>query len=318
MQRCFLIAVTFAAAGLLGGCKPDLGAPPSLVVGPRLLAIRGTPPEAKPSDVVVTYDALIVDVDGTVTTPDLGWALCKEPHPPAESNIVSSACLSIPDDATGASFTAEIPSDACTNFGPLPSMPGARPADPDVTGGYYQPVRAVWHGAAGDETGFALQRIICRIGSIAPTDVAGRYATDYQPNNNPVLASAVLDPGGTNQPLFMAAQPTPPPPATVTVGQVVALEADWPEGTAEDFLVYDIPSHALVTQHEALRLSWFATGGVFQHDRTGRTESEPETDRFTQDLWTAPLTAGLVHLWLVLRDSRGGVDFAEAQIDVTP
>jgi hypothetical protein len=185
-----------------------------------------------------------------------------------------------------------------------------------VTGGYYQPVRAIWRGPAGDETGFALQRIICRIGSIAPTDVAGKYATDYVANNNPVLGSAVLDPGGANAPLFTAGQ-TAPPPATVTTGQVVTLEADWPEGTAEDFLVYDIPSHALVTQHEALRLSWFATGGVFQHDRTGRTESEPETDRFTQNLWTAPLTPGSVHLWLVLRDSRGGVDFAEAQIDVT-
>jgi len=315
MRRVRFAAIAVMTAGLLAGCKPDLGAPPSLVVAPRVLAVRGTPPEAKAGDVMIAYDMLIVDVDGRVTTPDIGWALCNEPHPPAESNIVSSACLSIPDDATGESFMAEIPSGACTNFGPLPSMPGARPTDPDVTGGYYQPVRAVWHGSSGDETAFALERIFCPIGSIAPTDVAGQYATDYKTNNNPTLAAAVLDPAGANVQLFIAGQTTPPSPATVMAGQEVTLEADWADGTAEEFIVYDIPTHTLETQHEALRLSWFATGGVFEHDRSGRTDQEFDVTS-TQNLWKAPTTPGPVHLWFVLRDSRGGVDFAEAEIDV--
>jgi hypothetical protein len=314
LRRGVLIMVGLMGAGALGGCKPDLGEPPSLVIGARVLALRGTPPEAKPGDATVTYDTLIVGVDGRIATTDIGWALCNQPHPPAESNIVSSACLAIPDDTSGDTFAAPIPADACTNFGPLPSMPGARPADPDVTGGYYQPVRAVWHGGAGDETAFGLERVLCRIGSIAPTDVAGKYASDYVPNNNPALASAVLDPGGAATPLFTAGQTEAPAPAPVGAGQIVTLQADWADGTAEEFLVYDITSRTLVTQREALRLSWFATGGVFEHDRTGRTETESEA--FTQNLWTAPATPGLVHLWLVLRDSRGGVDFAEAQIDV--
>jgi hypothetical protein len=185
-----------------------------------------------------------------------------------------------------------------------------------VTGGYYQPVRAVWHGAGGDEVAFGLERIFCRIGSIAPTDVAGKYATDYQTNNNPVLASAVLDPAGAPTPLFSAGQATAPAPAVVGAGQVVTLEATWLDDTAESFLVYDITTHELVTQREALRLSWFTTAGTFEHDRTGRGDGELET--FTQNVWKAPPAAGPVHLWLVLRDSRGGVDFAEAQIDVTP
>jgi hypothetical protein len=314
-----LTMIAVAAAGLLGGCKPDLGAPQSLVVGPRVLAVRGTPPEAKRAG-PVTYDALVVDVDGTVTTPDIGWALCKEPHPPAESNIVSSACLTIPDDASGASFMAPMPADACTNFGPLPSVPGARPSDPDVTGGYYQPVRAVWHAAGGDEAAFGLERIFCLIGSIAPTDVAGMFATDYKTNNNPVLAAAVVDPDSAGTPLFAAGQTTPPPPASVPAGQFVTLQASWTDDSAESFLVYDITSHELAPQRESLRLSWFATAGVFQHDRSGRSGEEIDMfgQNFTQNVWTAPLTPGLVHLWLVLRDSRGGVDFAEAQIDVTP
>src|SRR4029079_14849269 len=101
------------------------------------------------------------DVDGRAAAPSVGWALCKEPHPPAESNIVSSEWLQITDDSSGESFMAQLPADACINFGPLLSMPGARPADPDVTGGYYQPVRAVWHGGGGGDTALALASLLC-------------------------------------------------------------------------------------------------------------------------------------------------------------
>jgi hypothetical protein len=313
-RRHLLAAIALAGSGLVGGCKPDLGSPPSLVVGPAVLALRGTPPEAKPGGDPVSYDALIVEVDGRVSTSDIGWALCKEPHPPADSNIVSDVCLTIPDDMTGETFMAPLPGDACTNFGPLPSKPGARPSDPDVTGGYYQPVRAVWHGPLGDMTAFALERITCSLGSIAPTDISGKFMTDYTPNNNPVIASAEIDPTGANTPLFVMGQTTTPP--TVTVGQQVTLQVDWPADTAESFIVYDIPTHTLVPQAEALRLSWFVTAGVFLHDRSGATEMETNQTS-TQNFWTAPLTPGLVHLWFVLRDSRGGVDFAEAQIGVT-
>ena len=230
MKRVILPQSRSRAPASCGGCKPDLGQPPSLVTGPRILAVRGTPAEAKPSDMPVTYDALIVDVDGRVARTDIGWALCKEPHPPAESNVVSSACLAIPDDTSGDMFAAPVPGDACTNFGPLPSMPGARPADPDVTGGYYQPVRAVWHGSGGDETAFGLERVLCRIGSIAPTDIAGKYASDYVPNSNPMLSSAVLDPERRGAMALFTAGEAAPPPAVVAAGQVVTLQANWDGG----------------------------------------------------------------------------------------
>src|SRR4029079_11484965 len=225
------------------------------------------------------------DVDGRAAAPSVGWALCKEPHPPAESNIVSSEWLQITDDSSGESFMAQLPADACINFGPLPSMPGARPADPDVTGGYYQPARAVWHSGGGDAGAFGLERVFCSIGFIAPNDVSSQYTNEYVTNVNPAIASAVLDPAGAPAPLSAAGQTEPPPPASVTVGQHVTLQAAWADGTAESFLVYDIPSHTLVTQREALRLSWFATAGVFEHDRSGRSETETET--FTQNDWVA-------------------------------
>ena len=38
----------------------------------------------------------------------------------------------------------------------------------------------------------------------------------------------------------------------------------------------------------------------------------------TDDHWWAPSVAGTYHLWVVLRDSRGGADFAQYELTVKP
>lgn len=316
-RRQTTLALGFWVAFAGAGCKPDLGAPQSLIDGPRMLAVRANPPEARPGDAPVSYDTLLVNVDGTVTGADVGWALCNEPHPPAESNVVSNVCLTIPDETSGETFVAPVPVEACTNFGPLTSKPGARPADPDTTGGYFQPVRATWRSGAGDSIAFELERILCPLGAIAPNDVAGEYANEYHPNVNPTLAEAVLEPDGAATPIFTAGQATAPAPTSVPAGGLLVFEARWDAAIQETFKVYDLTSHVLVDQTESLRLSWFATGGEFEHERTGRTAAEAASP-FTRNLWRAPTTPGPVHVWMVLRDSRGGVDFASAELEVTP
>jgi hypothetical protein len=45
--------------------------------------------------------------------------------------VVSSACLELPDTSTAETFTAPLPAEACTNFGPLTSKPA--PARPTPT-----------------------------------------------------------------------------------------------------------------------------------------------------------------------------------------
>ena len=305
----------------VGGCKPDLGAPQSLIVGPTILAIRGTPPEAAEGG-MATFDALTVDVSGTIAAPQIDWAQCLEPNPPANGNDVSNACLTIPDDTTAPAptFTATLATDACTLFGPnapppIKGQPPMRPADPDTTGGFYQPVRATWQSDAGPLLAFALQRITCQLAN-APTDVATMFAANYVPNHNPVLADLVLDPAGAAPSLYAAGQASAPPAATVSAGQKVTLQADFSADSAESFLVWNVLTLTLDRQRESLRLSWFATGGAFEHDATGRSQTELET--FTQNSWTAPMTPGPVYFWTVLRDDRGGIDFAAAEIDVTP
>jgi hypothetical protein len=63
-----------------------------------------------------------------------------------------------------------------------------------------------------------------------------------------------------------------------------------------------------------MRVSWFATAGSFSDDRTGREEHDLAT--FSDVQWTAPSTPGVVHLWVVLRDARGGVDWSSFDVTV--
>ena len=211
--------------------------------------------------------------------------------------------------------------DACTLFGPetpppMKGQPPTRPADPDTTGGYYQPVRATWQSDAGPKLAFALERVTCRLAN-APVDIAAMYAADYVPNNNPTIADVVvLDPAGADTSLYAAGQTAPPQPGSVAAGQEVTLQTDFSPDSAEMFLVLNVMTLTLEMQTESLSLAWFATGGEFEHDVTGRGQTEMET--FTQNVWTAPTTPGPVYFWTVLRDDRGGVDFAAAEIDVTP
>ncbi len=323
---------SFVGTALLAaavGCKPDLGAPISVVSGPQILAVRGQPAEAAPGT-MVKYDLLAVDAMGTVAMPVVGWAQCHIPKSPADPNAVNAACLAIPDDAgPSPTFTAAMPMgtipgpdggtiniDACQHFGPdAPTdMPGVRPRDPDVTGGYYQPVRANWRSDAATLTGFDLERIRCDLAN-APADVTAMFNMSYKLNVNPSVASLTLNPDTSAVVLFAAGTSTTAA-ATVAAGQSVTLRVAWPAEAAESYLVWDLAAQTLETHREALSVSWFTSAGQYAHDSSGRDEQDTTTS--TDDVWTAPTTTGTVHFWVVLRDSRGGVDFAEASIDVTP
>jgi hypothetical protein len=83
---------------------------------------------------------------------------------------------------------------------------------------------------------------------------------------------------------------------------------------AESYVYYDPLARNLVERREAMRVAWFSGAGSFTDDHTGRREDEVET--FSDGEWTAPNEAGPVHLWTVLRDSRGGIDWQSFVVDV--
>jgi hypothetical protein len=281
---------------LLVACNPTFTDRPSVISGPRLLAVKGTPAEARPGD-TVGYTLLVAGADPAMAQ----WKYCNTPKPLDENNIVAAGCLDssgpeLPPIGSGASVSAALPLNACQLFGPDPpppmqGKPPLRPRDPDVSGGYYQPLRIDDSGAEG----FGLQRITCNLAA-AGAEIAIDFAKRYLPNQNPTLADVAIP--------------------ELHVGQTVTFTASWPPESVETYPVYDLTALALVDHREAMRVSWFATGGSFEHDRTGRGETEMETS--TDNAWTAPKDAGMVTMWVVLRDSRGGVDWRQFTLAVAP
>jgi hypothetical protein len=207
----------------------------------------------------------------------------------------------LPALGSGATVSAAIPANTCQLFGPDPpppvqGMPPLRPRDPDVSGGYYQPVRI----EVGGVMGFALERITCNLAA-AGAEIAIDFAKRYKPNQNPVLNDVA--PGEIIN-------------GTISAGKKVTLTASWPPESAETYPVYDLAALALIDHRESLRVSWFATAGAFEHDLTGRGEDEMQTT--SDNDWTAPTNPGMVTMWVVLRDSRGGVAWRQFTVTVVP
>lgn len=305
-RRVFFIVLALSA------CKPTVGRAPSLITEPEILAVRGTPAEAE-LGAPVTYDLLVVAPDGPVSTPVAAWDVCTQPKPPAEGNSVAAGCVTAPaGEFQGATFSAPIPSDACMLFGPMVPKKDFQPHAPDSTGGYYLPVRAVLSGL-GDRvlTAFDMERITCKLPN-ASAAVIQDYSTRYHANNNPKLTGLTLPTADGTQ-VDLASNSL-----TVSSGGTVALTAAFAPDSPETYVVFDPDLQTLVDRRESMRLAWFATAGEFDHDRTGRAETEMETT--SDNTWTAPVVTAPtpVYLWLVLRDSRGGVDFAGYTLTVVP
>jgi hypothetical protein len=295
-----ILLLTLPAAAL--GCVPVVGDPVSLVTGQRLLAVRGDPPEVAPG-ATVSYRALVASPAGTVADPLLAWAFCAAPTPLTDNDPVSPACLGsavLPIAGPAPTASAATPNDACSLFGPDPPPGSLRPHDPDATGGFYQPVRV----ELGALRAFYGERVPCPLPD-APTAASVALAQGYVDNRNPALLPLAASAGGKGIALDR-----------IPAGSAVQLTTGWGAADAEMYLMYDPATAEVVTRREALSVSWFATGGAFAAEVTGSAEDDPATT--TATTWTAPADPGVVHAWLVLRDSRGGVDFAAYDITVLP
>ncbi len=292
----FFVLVVAAAS-----CRPDLGDRDSLVTSERVLAVRGEPPEAKPGE-AVSYTILVASPQGAIAVPPVNWAFCASPKLLSENNIVSPDCVAdaVRPFASGAPApSANVPDDACAIFGPETPPGGLRPHDPDVTGGFYQPVRAEVDG----KIAFGLERVLCHLAN-ASADVAEAFATRYVPNKNPTLGALVATVDGAPRSLDQ-----------LPAGKAVRFALSWPAEDAESYVTFDIASQTLLDHREAMRVSWFATGGEFETDRTGRTETEMIAG--TENGWTPPADPTQIQLWIVLRDSRGGMAFSSYVLTTT-
>lgn len=350
LVTCGGLAATLGALG----CTPDLPSGASIIDSPRVLAIRSDPAEAAPkgnAPTEMTWSALYVGPNGDQDPAALAWALCEERKALATAGEISPACLVPTSDAllelgTGASVTGTLPDDGCRLFGPNPPPPGPgepapRPTDPDSTGGFYQPLRVAAKEAGDYEYAVGLTRISCGLARVS-SDQSTDYQARYRANENPALSSVVVAPGEGERPLSGDADTT----AAVGAGSHVVFRASWPDcpttpscgdgicganedrtncaddctnphgcGGSEPYVAFDLGSRAVVDRREGMRVSWYATAGSFEHDRSGRTEDEASVP-YADNAWTAPDHAGDVRVWVVLRDDRGGVDWGSYLIRV--
>ncbi|HEY6462057.1 MAG TPA: hypothetical protein VIY73_17950, partial [Polyangiaceae bacterium] len=318
----------------LFACKPNLDETVSLVGVPQVLAVQATPAEAPPS-ANVSFTALVVDPSGDLVGLPIQWDFCNARNPLANLEPVSPDC-SDPGDpdlagiASGPQATGTIPDVACRNFGPdVPQVTGnqtpGRPVDPDPTGGYYQPVSVFVPTSSGTVTSIYGTRIACGLAQ-GTSEQVNDFLGRYHANVNPAVASVTAS-GTTLQPDANGAT------NTLAAGQKVTLEVSWaacplsdtcgdgvcgadesvttcaadctnPQGCtgAERYVNFDLGSQSLVDAREGMHVSWFATGGSFDLDRTGRDGTDTATT--SDDGWTAPAGGMTVHLWVVLRDDR--------------
>jgi hypothetical protein len=323
-------------------CKPEFAERSSAVTGVRVLAVQSEPAEAQPRPAapMMNYTALVVDAAGPRDDVALDWAFCTMPKPVSELNDVSRACLAregawlAPLNGTGASAAGPLPANGCRQFGPDPPDLGdgglGRPADPDSTGGYYQPVR-VLSASGGELQAVGQTRLRCNLAG-GTADLQRDYSFRYRNNTNPAIDQLILaDKGDVLTPDAPGVAPL-----VVSPGATLHLHVAWvtcdpnvpcPPGAtdqcpepdpctgAESYLLLDLTTRQLVLARESIRVSWFATAGSFTNDDTGRAAEEYPLV-FTENDWTAPTASADVYLWAVIRDSRGGVSWNAYRIQV--
>lgn len=333
----------------LSACAPVLDDLTPYVTTPRVLAVASSPAEAQEGDDVSLY-ALYADESGALTEASLDWSFCVERKPLAELGPVTPDCLTPGDSSlapigVGLSVTGGVPAEACGLFGPNPppaqdGESAGRPADPDVTGGYYQPV-VVFDEHEGLDVSLGAVRLRCGLAGVTQATYVA-WNQGYHSNTNPELASLSIVRGETLTVIPRDGEGEPP---TLAPGEAVTLRLEWPEcplspscgdgvcsagedtltcaddcetpvacGGAETYLVYDAEAQLLVERREGVSASAFVTAGELSVPRGGRDGADAEV---TVDLsFTAPETSGELWLGAVLRDDRGGVGFSGHRVIV--
>jgi hypothetical protein len=318
----------FGLAAFAAACAPTFGDETAIVTTPRLLAVQAVPAEVAMGD-AFTMTALYVGSDGTASATSLDWAECLLQTPSDQPDPVNPACFVAASSGLvplgkGPSASGDVPQSACELFGPdtpppSPGQPSPQPTNPDATGGFYLPVRIE---TAPDAWSVASERITCAPSGVTQ-DVFTAFTAGYIPNENPAVASLSSGPSGAGA-VVVPPDASQGSPLVVKSGQSLALTVAWAAcpskpakcSGAETYLVIDPTDHTLVAQRESMVASWYATGGALSLDRSGRTQDDPATTAANQ--WTAPSAAGSVHLWVVLRDARGGVGWESYTIAVEP
>jgi hypothetical protein len=140
-----------------------------------------------------------------------------------------------------------------------------------------------------------LQRIDCALPNL-PIQIAIQLRDAARPNHNPELAALRLQVDGLDV------------PATgLPTDRDVRLRAQLSPESAESYEFYDPLTNVITRRNEQLRVAWFVNAGDLRDP-----ESAPDGSNQAKNVWHAPAEPAITHLWLVLRDDRGGVRVSDA------
>jgi hypothetical protein len=268
--------LTIAVALLAASCTTSPDPPVSFVVGLRVLAGQGQPPEVAPG-AVSQVSLLVVDTGGLPV--DVSWSRCTlAPHTGEAVN---------PDCVKGGGPPALEPLGAGTSIAfTMPQVTAAELGAPDATNGVYVPLVAKVSDGASAVT--AVYRL--RLGGAAP------------PNMNPAIANIdVVDAAGAATPI------DPATPLGVSAGQKITLSATLAPGSAETYTAINGMSKT-----EMITVSWFCTAGALSVEKTSASQPQTVLDLSKNP----PIVGGNVDLFAVAHDERGGVGYTHVVLEL--
>jgi hypothetical protein len=317
---------------LLAACTPSFENP-TTVIDLRLLAVSAEPPEvlidvqalmatgSLPEPLpAISLSPLVVDprgagrpvafrVEACVNDPNVA-VMGGEQRPgrvgdsvsdePCVGGVLVAAGTAQPSDAAGVVPFA-------VTFQPtLELLARAVQADPlGIELGL--PILLTFTISAGDESVVAVKRVI----------FTPRLAPDHKPNANPVVRSFTYRGSREElrQPLDPAAPPLLPPRAELRLGFEPALAESYP---ARNFSLAQRRFYTEQVPGETLRYAFFATRGRFS---PGNVNNDPSPLRNNPTMenettYHAPDAGGpgLVDVFVVVRDERGGSSFTRTRL----
>ncbi|MEK6747924.1 MAG: hypothetical protein AABY83_01800 [Pseudomonadota bacterium] len=329
MQKKYLYFMVFFASLVTASCTQfDT---PGIVKDRRILAIQASPPELTKATIpvsgMVTMTALVVEPGMQFTTLNYAWGYCQiapaaGPNPaggggggPAGGgSTTTSRC-----DATQYRLVASGASTAVQ----LPLSQAIALNDPEPA----KLVELLNNGSTAPAPEIRVQlKVGDGVNELFAVKKIAVSTTNLTPNHNPSLSEIDID-GAVSLPAMTWTYGSCNVDKRVTAtdgnGNTVSvcthyiapvvLAADM-----EDYTEFNRITGTLDPRKERYEFSWYADAGTLKAETT--TQPDPRLSRpYTEGVateWREPTTlpAAAVNIWLVVRDGRGGVVWAQRQI----
>lgn len=276
--------------------------PASFIEKVRVLGIRAEPPEIRPGEETV-LDALVVDPSQSDSLTRV-WLLC-DPHP---SGLVAGACSQQDTVRDIAKVLAGEVDGVRIAFGERPTYRAPEDAIsrlPDGSRGRTTGVNAtalliVFDGPI-DQLEDGAEPAVMALKSIRIVD-----RDDRPLNRNPTIEEIRLDGAAL-----------PPNEASSATSGTLSLSALASDDSAESY-VREQPDGTTEEQREEMVFSWFTTAGRYDTltDRSARTIGDATIELDLPP--AAEASQGVAEIVVVLRDARGGADWARRTIVLVP